>query len=281
MPSKNRTNKRKIRKTRRRKQRGGMISTLVASKNTPHIRRSDGPILPEDILFQDHDVCILNPDVKKGVLIFTEYKQPADMPPLCEAGLKTGAQLNREGVYFGGIMIHDYIFFRAPYFSDAIDYTSIDTEIRSSFGATESVMPSRVWIRIDPDKSNVYSSEIRARFSSNFKSMSPENVSAMESEVIKSRKTMNDYLQILDTNKSEIQNTLPGEKLLYDLFTSKAVKRVPIAGMKKSYEDLAVSGEEESDYSSLYPLVSFNINRSSEVLVRVPHLTPNYFVKCS
>lgn len=264
MPSKNRTNKRKIRKTRRRKQRGGggVMSTL-SSINTPHIRPSDGPILPEDILFQDHDVCILNPDVKKGVLIFTNYKQPADMTPLCEAGLKTGAQLKREGVDFGRIMIHDYIFFRAPYLSDAIDYTSIDTEIRSSFGATESVMPSRVWIRIDPDKSNVYSSEIRATFSPQYKFMSPEYLSAMESEVIKSRKTMNEYLQILDTNKSEIQYTPPGEKLLYHLFTSKAVTRVPIAGISR------------------YPLVSFNINRSSEVLVRVPHLTPNYFVKCS
>lgn len=280
MPSKNRTNKRKIRKTRRRKQRGG-ITSILASINTPHIRPSDGPILPEDILFQDHDVCILNPDVKKGVLIFTEYKQLADMTPLCKAGLKTAAQLNSEGVDFGRIMIYDYIFFRAPYLSDAIDYTSIDTEIRSSFGATESEIPSRVWIRIDPDKSYVYSSEIRARFSHNFKSMSPENVSAMESEVIKSRKTMNDYLQILDTNKIELQNTPPGEKLLYDLFTSRAVERVLIAGMEKSYEDLAVFGEKESDYSSRYPLVSFNINRSSEVLVRVPHLTPNYFVKCS
>ena len=256
------------------------MSTL-SSKNTPHIRPSDGPILPKDILFQDHDVCILHPHVKKGVLIFTVYEQPADMTPLCEEGLKTGAQIECEGGDSGRIMIYDYIFFRAPYLSDRIDYTSIDTEIRSSFGPTESVIPSRVWIRIDPDKSNVYSSEIRTTFSPQYKFMSPEYLSAMKSEVIKSRKTMKDYLKILVKNKIEIESTLPGETLLYNLYTSEAVTRVPIAEMKKSYEGLAVFGENESDYSSLYPLVSFNINRSSEVLVRVPHLTPNYFVKCS
>jgi len=64
MPSKNRTNKRKIRKslkTRRRKQKGGVIG-LCKAPITP----SAGPILPEDILFQDADVCILKPYVKKG-----------------------------------------------------------------------------------------------------------------------------------------------------------------------------------------------------------------------
>jgi hypothetical protein len=185
------------------------------------------------------------------------------MTPLCESGLKTGAQLKREGNDFGRSMIHDYIFFRAPYFSEPIDYTSIDTEIASSFGGTESERTSIVWIRIDPDKSKVYSSEIRSKFYPQFMYMSPEYISAMESEVIKSRKTMNEYLQILDTNKSEIKHTPPGQKILYDLFSSKAVTTVPVA------------------VNSEYPLVSLNINRSSEVLVRVPHLTPNYFVKCS
>jgi hypothetical protein len=233
------------------------------------IKPPDNPILPEDILFQDNDVCILKPGVKKGVLIFTHYKQPAGMASLCEAGLKTGVQLQREGVNFGRNMIHDYIFFRAPYFSDLIDYTSIDTEITSSFGNNESAEPSRVWIRIDPERTRVYSSEIRAKFSPNFMYGSPEYLFVMENEVIKSRKTMNEYLQILDINKSQIKYTPPGEKLVYNLFSSKVVGSVPIKDM--SYE--------KSPYR--YPNDSENINRTSEVLVRVPHLTPNYFVKCT
>ena len=126
--------------------------------NGTPIRPSDGPILPDDILFEDSDVCVLKPDVKKGVLIFSNYNQPAGTPPLCEAGLKTGAQLKNEGVNFGRSMIHNYIFFRAPYLSGPIDYTSIDTEITSSFGNSESAEPSRVWIRIDPGRTSVYSS---------------------------------------------------------------------------------------------------------------------------
>lgn len=266
MPLRNRTNKRKSRKflkTRRRKQKGGghgcSKSALI---NAPPIKPSGGPIVPEDILYQDADVCILKPGVKKGVLIFTDYTQPAGMPPLCEAGLKTGAQLHREGVDFGRSMIHNYIFFRAPYFSDPIDYTSIDTEIASSFGNTESAVPSRVWIRIDPEKSNVYSSEIRARFSPKVRHGSPEYLSAIETQVKNSKKSMTEYLRILGENETVITDIEPGKKPLYNLFSSKA-EPFPMA------------------YTARYPFDSHNINKNSEVLVRVPHLTPNYFVKCT
>ena len=221
---------------------------------------SDGPILPDDILFQDADVCILKPYVKKGRLIFTDYKQPAGMPSLCEAGLKTGLQLQTEGVNFGRTMIHNYIFFRAPYVSNPIDYTSIDTEIASSFGIGHSTLSSRAWIRVDPEKSMVFSSEIRAKFSPKVRYQSPKYLSAMESEVIKSMKPMTTYLRILGEN--ETANIEPGKKPFYNLFSSK-VSMFPIA------------------YDLDYPFNSYNINRNSEVLVRVPHLTPNYFVKCS
>jgi hypothetical protein len=185
------------------------------------------------------------------------------MPPLCEAGLKTGLQLKTEGVNFGRTMIHNYIFFRAPFFSNPIDYTSIDTEIASSFGNQQSAIPSRVWIRIDPDKSNVYSSEIRAKFSNNpYRYGSPEYLSAIESQVENSKKSMTTYLRILDENETAITDIEAGKKPLYHLFSSK-VELFPIA------------------YKLGYPWDSHAINKNSEVLVRIPHLTPNYFVKCS
>lgn len=267
MPLKNRTNKRKLRKslkTRRRKQkgagsRGSKVETHI---NDPNITPSDGPILPEDILFEDKDVCILKPGVKKGVLIFTDYKQPADIPSLCESGIKTGRRLKDEGINFGRTMIHDYIFFRAPYFSHPIDYTSIKTEIESSFGNQISATHSRLWIRIDPEKTNVYSSEIRANFSPQFMYGSPEYLSAMENEVNKSKKSMTRYLRIIDENKRAITEIEDGKKPLYNLINSK-VEIFP------------------TSYTLGYPWNSHNISRQSEVLIRVPHLTPNYFVKCS
>ena len=266
MPLKNRTKKRKIRKsrkTRRRKQKGGGGGwTKPAPINDPPIIPSDEPILPKDILFQDSDVCVLKPDVKKGILIFTDYTEPAGMPPLCKAGLKTGAQLQTEGVNFGRSMIHHYMFFRAPYYSDPIDYTSIDTEIASSFGISKSTIPSRVWIRIDPEKSNVYSSEIRATYTPPFRYGSQEYLSAMENEVQKSKKSMTEYLRILDENETAKTDIGPGKKPWYNLFSSK-VNLLPIA------------------YNLQYPWNLHIINKHSEVLVRIPHLTPKYFVKCS
>jgi hypothetical protein len=171
-------------------------------------------------------------------------------------------------------MIHNYIFFRAPYYSDPIDYTSIDTEIESSFGEGTSATPSLVWIRIDPERSFVYSSEIRAKFipgdnpgmfthitSPHLAHGSPKYQLAMEMAVLRSRKSMNEYLRILDENKKAI-NEIPSDKRpVYNLITSK-VQFVP-------------------QHRISYPFTERNINRMSEVLVRVPHLTPDYFVKCS
>ena len=35
-------------------------------------------ILPEDVMYQDMDVRILKPDVKKGIIIFSQYVQQKD-----------------------------------------------------------------------------------------------------------------------------------------------------------------------------------------------------------
>ena len=112
-------------------------------------------------MYQDELVCILKPDDKKGIIIWTNYKQPPNMYSLCISGLKTGQQLSKEGVDFGRSVKHPYIFFRAPYYSRDIDYTSVETEITSSYGKEELDIKDRVYIRVDPDNTFVYSSEIR------------------------------------------------------------------------------------------------------------------------
>lgn len=205
-------------------------------------------------MYRDEDVTILKPDVKKGILIFTGYKQPSGMPPLCEAGLKTGAQLQRDGVDFGRSKIHPYIFFRAPYYARPIDYTSVDTEIASSFDASASSFSSRVWIRVDPERTNVYSSEIRAK--------SPYEQA--EVDIVNSRKTMSQYLEIINENAKIPPE--PGKKIVYNLYSSRAQRFIDA-----SFNDDFVK----------YPLNTYPINTNSEVLVRVPHLTPDFFVKCT
>ena len=171
------------------------------------------PIEQSDIMYKDDLVCILKPDVKKGIIIWTHFTQPAEMGSLCELGLKTGKQLQREGIDFGRSKIHPYMrskihpymFFRAPYYSRDIDYTSVETEINSSYGEGQIGKGARVFIRVD---------------------------------------------------------VKPDQKIWYNLFTSQAVLFPTRA-------------------SPPVPFDNQPIERNSEILVSIPHLTPDYFVLCT
>lgn len=110
------------------------------------------------------------------------------MDSLCTEGLKTGQQLQKEDIKFDRGVYHPYIFFCAPYYSRPIDYSTIDTEINSSFGYTNK--NSKVFIRVDPDRTFVFSSEIRAQ--------RPDSIT----ELNKSKKTLTRYLQIIKENES-------------------------------------------------------------------------------
>ena len=198
-------------------------------------------VIKEDILYQDDDVCILKPDVKKGILIFSVVYDKS----IFEDGLKTGKQLKKEGIDFGRSMIHNYSFFRAPTF------------LRPTENSCSSL---KVWIRVDPKQTFVYSSEIRAKFSPRFAFGTPEYLNSLEQEVRKSRKPMIEYLQILEDNSLHISNADSLKKPFYHLFSSR-VQMFP------------------NTFTPQYPWNSENINRHSEVLVRLNNLTPNFFVK--
>jgi hypothetical protein len=175
------------------------------------------------------------------------------MESLSILGLKTGKQLESEGVDFGRRKIHPYIFFRAPYYSRDIDYTSVETEINSSYGKGQIGSESRVFIRVDPDNTFVFSSEIRVNF-----------FNEADTKIFDSKKKLSEYLKIIKTNL-EIENILlnkflePRQKILYNLFSSKA----------KLFPNTTNPGKLFSDAP---------INRNSEILVSIPHLTSNYFV---
>ena len=64
-----------------------------------------------------------------------------------------------EGIEYHTKIKHPYIFFRAPYFNNDIDYSTKHTEISSLYG----ILPTNTYafIRVDPDKTYVYASELR------------------------------------------------------------------------------------------------------------------------
>ena len=250
--------KKKTRKSKKIKfQKGGHVFSKLQYMNY----LPDDPILPEDILYEDTDVCILKPEVKKGILIFSTYTPVPGINSLCEIGLKTGAQLKKEG-YNIGRTIHKYIFFRAPYFNNPIDYTSVDTEISSSYGEDSIDTAFRVYIRVDPSKTNVYASDIRSEYRSPLRAGTSQHLDNINEKVKLSKKSMIDYLKRIDKNKENTSEISPGTKPVYNLYTGE----VRIVKLTQALR---------------YPWVPYNINTQHEVLVKIQHLTPEYFVRCT
>jgi hypothetical protein len=202
----------------------------------------------EDIMYKDDLVCILKPNVKKGIIVW--HKQPTEMESLLISGLKTGKRLQEEGIEFGRTKIHPYIFFRAPYYSNPINYATVKTEIESSYGEGELGTEPRIFIRVDPDRTFVFSSEIRVNFKTD----------AEQSKYLdKSKKTLSAYLEIIKDNLRIENNIIPqGNIRTYNLITGKARLSSIISDQ-----------------------LTFSVaptNRNSEILVSISHLTPNYFV---
>ncbi len=86
---------------------------------------------------------------------------------------------------------------------------------------------------------------------------------------MKNQKKLTNYLRIICEN-SEIYKTLfplsiTKKQAAYNLFSSELI---PVSNNGISYTSLS------------YPLVNIPIERNSEILVSIPHLTPDYFVLC-
>ena len=236
-----------------------------------------GGILDTDIIYQDELVCILKPEIKKGIIIWSKYKQPIKSESICESGLKSGQKLSEENPEYNGIT-HPYIFFRAPYEYNEVDYSNIKTEINSSYGynfCETDDYKDRVYIRVDPYKTYVFSSGIRekqellknANIASDFyrkkdKANFELNYNHIMEELNKSKKTLSEYLEIIKENKNknvDINNTR------YNLYTSEKLNK-------------SIGLYEEED---LYPETMYSINKESEILVKLPELSKDYFILCT
>jgi len=229
--------------------------TKKTRKNKKMIGGAGEPIELSDIMYLDDLVCILKPNIKKGIIVWTNYTQLEEMDSICYLGLKTGKQLQSEGINFGRTKIHPYIFFRAPYYSRDIDYTSVETEIISSYGEGQIGTGPRAFIRVDPDRTFVFSSEIRNSFKHMVWYGKEDNM------INNSKKTLSKYLEIIKENMEIKKGVKSNQKIWYNLFSSKAVLFPIRASPKEPFDDEP-------------------IERYSEILVSIPNLTPEYFVLC-
>ena len=218
----------------------------MCDKNTESIEE-------EDIMYQDDLVCILRPEIKKGIVVFTYYGNSEGINKFnpYEDGLKTGKQLHSEGIDFGRTTIHPYIFFRAPFYSKKIDYSTIDSEIISSYGEIKNT--NRVFIRVDPDKTFVFSSEIRDIYTR------PIWYDKVDIMIENSKKSLSEYLTIIQNNVKIEQNVSISKKIYYHLFSSEAKLFPKYVNVECPYDESP-------------------INYNSEILVKIDHLTPEYFV---
>ena len=100
---KNKTRKNKTRKNK--KMIGGaslnMLELMMGRADDLHTDTEREQIEQSDIMYKDDLVCILKPNVKKGIIIYSTYTQPEGIDSLCELGLKTGAQLHKNKAEFG------------------------------------------------------------------------------------------------------------------------------------------------------------------------------------
>ena len=232
-------------------------------------------IKDKDIKYQDEDVAILHPKSNKGILIWTNYNQPENAPDILTTGLKTGEQLQKEGIEFGRAVYHPYIFFRAPYRKprkpvEVDKRTPIHEAVSYYDNDFMKYSKNKIFIRVDPDQTYVYSSEIRVYMAS-----AAYHSTKYNNELKKSRKTLTEYLNILSDNESRIKHKEEGTRPIYNLYTSRIECFISPSILYPPTRDLF--HKNDSYNTRNYPNNEAPVNRTSEILVRLPHLTPDYF----
>jgi hypothetical protein len=242
------------------------LYNIIENVERTNIEHAEGPITEDDVLFMDAKVCILKPNIKKGVLIFHNFTQPQGVD-ICQEGLKTKELLNKEKeLKTDG---HSYIFFRAPYISQPIDYTSIETEIESLFGKLDPNKESnrgRVFIRVDPNRTKVYAGEMRIKKQFQFHSFDA---------VASTEKSMVDFFVFLKKNDEKYKDFLIEENQRMKDLEKPYLRYVPMWNINNG-EFTSVSSAASHTH-----LMSHNANENYEIIVDIQHMSTDFFVKCS
>lgn len=177
-------------------------------------------------IYRDENISILHPrDFRNGVLIAIQ-----------------------RNVY------NRYKIFKAPYFSPPAPLSNLSdrSKIISLYGEIE---PHTIFIRVDPDNTYVFSSLIK-------QTSYYYNCGYKENLLRSSRKTLTEYLRIINDNVAVNKNRTKGKMIWYNLYSSKAVE-FPILP--------------NTNWTPRYPFTDCLINTSSEINVDI-RLTPNYFI---
>ena len=202
-----------------------------------------------DILFQSDLVTILKPGSKRGILVWHKFYDTLTKKKIKKYGLKSAKRLKEDNIDFGRVAEHPYIFFRAPFHNpNKINYRNYKTEIKSLYG---NILKDKYYnkiaiIRVDPDKTYVFSSEIRA-FHCGEKQLQ---------EINRSKKTLTEYLKIIHSNGPV---SYKGMNPYWNLYTSE-MQYWP------------------QNFKPSYPWNEYPINKMSEVLVDLPCMKKHYFV---
>ena len=110
-----------------------------------------------------------------------------------------------------------------------------------------------MYIRVDPNRTFVFSSEIRDIFKHNIWQNKVDDI------ILFSKKLLSYYLDIIKDNMNIEKDVKCNKKIWYNLFSSRAVLF-------------------PEDVCPTEPYDIEPINFNSEILISLPHLTPDYFV---
>ena len=203
-----------------------------------------------DILYEDADICILHPDSRRGIEVFTI----SGSHNICKEGLLSYNELRRRHPEYGlpnrsrdhrNAKHNNLIFFRAPYnrdvssFETSYDNKSPEDMIKRSYSET-----AIATIRIDPDKSYVYYSEARA--------------SGTAADIQISRVPMKHYIEYMIPTIKRRGAYRNHSGLIQFVYSDRLTNRL---------------AEHSDGYGS-------TITRFFELVANIPHIPPEWFVRC-
>jgi hypothetical protein len=211
---------------------GGDVSSNINTSTTNLRDLRNLSLDDEKVLYKDDNVCIFKPNSNEGIVIYYPYDGDKSKY-ICKNGLIRNDQ-------------NEPIYFKAPYeFSQDVNTNTnnVMDEIKKSYG---DVPKHGIFIRVCPERTFVYSSEIR---------LLPDG----DTRINESKKTLKEYLNVIENNAKT--NTLPtGYKKMWNLYTS----------------EIVIVPNETNDDDTFN---SIPIERSSEVIVNID-IPPSYFVQC-
>ena len=245
------------------KGKGGTVPTpscsLCTRMQSVYTNVEDTPPPENEIWYQDDRVCILHPDCVGGVLVRSQVLGMSKSELLKE-GLKSGKQLAAEGNPGKRKYQWPYIFFRAPYQPVSRDQSSCNAELAIAAYGDQEVDCTHIYIRVDPTKTYVYSSEIRTRETSKLSSGNEDDI---QCEVEKSKKLLSWYFDVLEENQKSL---LPKPWDPKSCFVHHS-----------RYSWNLFSSELVLDHTG-YPFDDINVARASEILVELDVIPPHVLI---